>query len=155
MVNADSNLSNVENVENVEPRDKPISSYVTDWGKSSLPPTLLATLLTALHLRPFQMLPMVFPPVFLFSSYLNLQHFTRESAGLTAAWSGVYLLMARRRKYARGLGLRRRLYSRFGARGLTRGLAMGLALANVVGGGLVYSQWWESDLDEEAANQPS
>ncbi len=99
---------------------------------------LLATFVTALHARPFRPLPMIFPPVLLFSTYLNLSNFTVDSAGLTAAWSGLYLLLARRRKVA-GANFGSRIGNKFGARGLTRGAAMVLAGANVVGGGLTYA----------------
>jgi hypothetical protein len=80
---------------------------------------------------------MLFPPVLIFSTYLNLQNFKIDSAGLTAAWSGLYLLMARRRKVG-GASTGVRLGNRFGARGLTRGAAMGMAGINVVGCGITY-----------------
>lgn len=64
----------------------------------SVPPTLLATLISAQHMRPFQPLPMTFPVVLLFSSYLNLSGFKSDAAGITAAWSGLYALLALRRK---------------------------------------------------------
>lgn len=99
---------------------------------------VLATLVTALHARPFQWLPMTFPPILLFSTYLNLSGFTVDSAGITGAWSGLYLLMARRRK-APGSGIAARFGSRFGARGLTRGVTMGVAAANLVAGGVTYT----------------
>ncbi|KUJ12077.1 uncharacterized protein LY89DRAFT_688554 [Mollisia scopiformis] len=114
-------------------------SYATDWGKSPLPPTLLATLITALHARPFQPLPMLFPSVLLFSTYLNLSSYVVDSAGITAAWSGLYLLMARRRTGYMGKTFTARLGSKYGARGLTRGAAMVLAGANLVGGGVTYA----------------
>jgi len=75
---------------------------------------------------------MLFPPVLLFSSYLNLQGFIRDSAGISAAWSGIYLLLAARRSPGK-------LVSKFGARGLIRGATMGLAALNVVGGGVAYA----------------
>jgi hypothetical protein len=80
---------------------------------------------------------MLFPPVLLFSTYLNLQTFTIDSAGLTAAWSGLYLLMARRRRVG-GASIGARLGNKFGARGLTRGAAIGLAGLNLVGCGITY-----------------
>lgn len=40
---------------------------------------------------------MMFPPVLLFSSYLNLSDYKTDSAGITAAWSGLYALLAMRR----------------------------------------------------------
>ena len=66
--------------------------------ENPLPPTLLATLITAQHMRPFQPLPMIFPPILLFSSYLNINSYKIDAAGVTAAWSGLYLLLASRRK---------------------------------------------------------
>lgn len=81
---------------------------------------------------------MIFPPVLLFSTYLNLNGYEVDSAGITSAWSGLYLLMARRRKNTGTGGFTGRLGSKFGARGLTRGAAMGLAAVNVVGGGVTY-----------------
>lgn len=140
----------------VEDAKKTTISYAADWGsmkphlfitsgtrlttlsESPLPPMLLATLVTALHARPFQPLPMLFPPVLLFSTYLNISDFKVDSAGLTAAWSGLYLLLARRRKVA-GANFTARMGSKFGARGLTRGAAMGLAGVNVVGCGITYA----------------
>ncbi|KAJ9623657.1 hypothetical protein H2203_005919 [Taxawa tesnikishii (nom. ined.)] len=105
--------------------------YLKAWGGKILrPPTALATLITAQHFRPFQALPMLFPPVLLFSSYLNVNGFPTDSAGVTSAWSAAYLVVARRRKQA--------FSSKFGARGLVRGATLGLCAANVVGGGLAY-----------------
>ncbi|KAL2223357.1 hypothetical protein M432DRAFT_635977 [Thermoascus aurantiacus ATCC 26904] len=101
------------------------------WGESPVPPTVLATLVTAQHARPFQALPMLFPPVFLFTSYANLQGFTVDSAGISAAWSGLYLLLAGRRKHP--------FVKKWGARGIVRGATMGLCLVNMVGGGLAYT----------------
>lgn len=74
---------------------------------------------------------MLFPPVLLFSSYLNVQGFKRDSAGVTGAWSAAYLVLARRRK--------QEFRKKFGARGLARGATVGLCLANVVGGGIAYA----------------
>ena len=93
----------------------------------------LATLITALHWRPFQALPLSFAPILLFSSYLNLAGFPTDSAGLTAAWSGLYVVLAARRRPAS-------LARRFGVRGGVRAAAMGLGLANCVAGGWVYAR---------------
>lgn len=87
----------------------------------------LATLITAQHMRPFALLPMVFPPIFLFSSYMNVAGYKVDSAGTTAAWSGVYLVLAGRR--------RQKIVQKFGARGVIRGATVGLCLANLAGGG--------------------
>ncbi|KXJ96681.1 hypothetical protein Micbo1qcDRAFT_229521 [Microdochium bolleyi] len=105
------------------------------WGTSSLAPTGLATLITALHFRPLQIRPMLFVPILIFSSYANLQTFKIDSAGITAAASGTYALLAMRRKQA-GASL-------FGTtltiRGGVRAAAIGLALINTVAGAWVYS----------------
>ncbi|KAL4927162.1 uncharacterized protein BDV17DRAFT_132953 [Aspergillus undulatus] len=101
------------------------------WGENPFPPTLLATLITAQYMRPFQALPMLFPPVLLFTSYANLNGFKTDSAGISAAWSGLYLLLAGRRKQP--------FMKKWGARGITRGATMGLCLVNMVGGGLAYT----------------
>jgi hypothetical protein len=96
-----------------------------------MPPALLATLVTALHARPLQALPMaIFTPPLLFASYLNLSGFTTASAGLTAAWSGLYALLALRRRQ----GLR----AKFSPRGFVRGSAIGLGAANSIAGGWAY-----------------
>ncbi|MCJ1374273.1 hypothetical protein MMC20_005505 [Loxospora ochrophaea] len=100
-------------------------------AESPLPPTLLATLITAQHARPFQFLPLLFPPVFLFSTYLNIYDFKIDAAGLNAAWSGLYLVLAARRKQP--------LMRRFGTRGIVRGATMGLCVANLLGGGFTYA----------------
>lgn len=94
----------------------------------------LATLITSLHFRPFQAMPMLlFTPMLLLSSYLNIGGFKIDSAGLTAAWSGLYVLLAARRRPARGLR------QRFTARGAVRLTAMGLASVNTVAGSMVYA----------------
>jgi hypothetical protein len=68
---------------------------------------------------------MLFPPVLLFSTYLNLSGFQTDSAGLTAAWSGLYLLMARRRIVAGA-----NFSSRLGTK---------LSGVNVIGCGVTYA----------------
>jgi hypothetical protein len=96
-----------------------------------MPPTLLATFIAAQHLRPLQYLPMVFPPVLLFSTYLNLSDYKTDAAGISAAWSGLYLLLARRRKQP--------FMKKWGVRGVVRGTTIGLCLANLVSQGFVYA----------------
>ncbi len=105
---------------------------------SAMPSMGLATLVSALHARPFQPLPMTVPAVLLLSTYLNLSNYPVESAGLTAAWSGLYLIMAARRKSTKFI-------SRFGARGLVRGATMGVAAINVVACGATYALGRETE----------
>ncbi|EGE03077.1 hypothetical protein TEQG_02114 [Trichophyton equinum CBS 127.97] len=107
-----------------------LAQYARAWGESSFPPTLLATFVTALHFRPFQFVPMIFPPVLLLTSYMNLAGFKKDAAGASAAWSGLYILLAGRRK--------QEFRKKWSARGMVRGAAIGVGLANLVGGGMAY-----------------
>jgi hypothetical protein len=84
---------------------------------------------------------MLFPPVLLFTSYANLQGFKKDSAGISAAWSGLYLLLAGRR--------RQQFMKKWGARGIVRGMTMGLCLANMVGGGLAYTLGKREEEEDE------
>ncbi|KAH7257775.1 hypothetical protein BKA59DRAFT_120854 [Fusarium tricinctum] len=121
-------------------KSKSVFGYLNDWGTNSLPPSLLATLITALHARPPSLPLFLFTPPLLFSSYLNLSGYQTGSAGLTAAWSGLYVLLAlRRRQPFRG---------RFSIRGAVRGTALGLGAANCVAGGWVYAN---GDFEKDAA----
>ncbi|PGH36297.1 hypothetical protein GX50_00802 [[Emmonsia] crescens] len=112
------------------PPKQSLMQYARAWGENPFPPTLLATLIAAQHMRPFQPLPMLFPPALLFTTYLNLLDYKVDAAGVSAAWSGLYLLLAAKRK--------RPFMQKWGARGIVRGAAMGLGFANMVSGGLVY-----------------
>ncbi|KAI0163002.1 hypothetical protein BJ166DRAFT_525072 [Pestalotiopsis sp. NC0098] len=105
---------------------------LSGWGNNSMPPAGLATLITALHFRPFQLRPMAFVPILLFSSYINLQGFKKDAAGISAAASGTYALLALRRN-AGGL------FKKLSIRGGVRAAAVGLAVANTLGGGWVYA----------------
>ncbi|PGH03799.1 hypothetical protein AJ79_07275 [Helicocarpus griseus UAMH5409] len=112
------------------PSKQSLIQYARAWGENPFPPTLLATLVAAQHLRPFQPLPMLFPPALLFTTYLNLLDYKVDAAGVSAAWSGLYLLLAAKRK--------QKFMQKWGARGIVRGAAMGLGFTNMVSGGLVY-----------------
>jgi len=82
---------------------------------------------------------MLFPPVFLFSTYLNLAGFKKDAAGLSAAWAGMYFILASRRKNVENLSLVRRVQGRFfSARGVLRGAAMVGCAVEVVAGGVSY-----------------
>ncbi|GKZ21831.1 hypothetical protein AbraIFM66951_009410 [Aspergillus brasiliensis] len=124
----------------IEETEKSLVQKARAWGENSFPPTLLATLITAQHARPFQPLPMLFPPVLLFTSYANIQGFKTDTAGISAAWSGLYLLLAGRRKQP--------FMKKWGARGIVRGATMGLCLVNMVSGGLAYTLGKREDEEE-------
>ncbi|KAM0601388.1 hypothetical protein ACHAP1_008752 [Verticillium nonalfalfae] len=70
-------------------------------------------------------------PALLFSSYVSLAGFPTDAAGLTCAWSGIYTLLALRR--------RQPIRSKFSARGVVRAGALSLGLANCVAGGFAYA----------------
>ncbi|KAI0901237.1 hypothetical protein F4806DRAFT_492126 [Annulohypoxylon nitens] len=122
---------------------KSIKEQIEGWGNSSFAPTGLATLITALHWRPFQTRPMLFVPILLFSSYSNLQGFKIDSAGMTAAASGTYALLAMRRRAPS-------FRSRFTIRGVVRGAAIGIAAVNMVTAGWVYAN---GDREKEKAER--
>ncbi|KAH8907281.1 hypothetical protein BR93DRAFT_928152 [Coniochaeta sp. PMI_546] len=121
---------------------KSLLTRLNGWGTSAFPPMTLATLITALHFRPLQKLPMLFAPLLLFSSYLNVAGFKIDSAGMTAAWSGLYVLLAARRRPAT-------LRNKISARGVVRGAAMGLGTVNAVAGGLAYATGNRAAEEEE------
>lgn len=74
---------------------------------------------------------MLFPPVLLFTSYLNLQGYKTDAAGISAAWSGLYLLLASRR--------RQKLAAKASVRGVVRGATLALCAVNLVGGGVAFA----------------
>ena len=84
---------------------------------------------------------MIFPPLLMFTTYLNLQGYKIDSAGTTAALSGTYLVLAGRRRVG--------IMNKFGARGIIRGATIGLCLVNLVGGGLAYAFGSRSKEDEK------
>jgi hypothetical protein len=110
-------------------------------------PTGLATLIAALHLRPLQVRPMLFVPILLFSSYANLQGFKKDSAGMTAAASGTYALLALRRSPAG-------FFRKFSISGVVRATAVGLGIMNAVGCGWVYATADRKRETEERRDNP-
>ncbi len=103
----------------------------------------LASLITALHFRPFQTLPMLFTPVLVFAGYMNVAGYAIDSAGMTAAWSGLYVLLALRRRQPS-------LRHKFTARGILRGSTIGLGAINCLAGGVTYLN---GDREKEAAER--
>ncbi|KAH9985722.1 hypothetical protein F4779DRAFT_612058 [Xylariaceae sp. FL0662B] len=122
-------------------------SRLEAWGNSSLAPTGLATLITALHARPLQARGLVFAPLLLFASYANLQGLRIDGAGITAASSGTYALLALRRRPSS-------LRARFSARGAVRGAAVGIAFVNAVAAGWVYATGDRAAEREERRERP-
>lgn len=116
---------------------------LTEKPASAIPPSLLATLTIALHSHPRQLLPLVLftPPLFL-ATWLNLAGLPTAAAGITSAWSGLYAVMALRRKGPGGV------MGKFGMRGVVRGGAIGLGVVNCTAGGWRYVNG-DFDKDEE------
>jgi hypothetical protein len=92
------------------------------------------------------MLPLVlFTPPLFFATWLNLAGMPTAAAGVSSAWSGLYALLALRRRPAT-------LASRFSTRGVVRGAAVGLGIVNSVAGGWVYYTGdWDRDEAERVA----
>ncbi|KAF6806638.1 hypothetical protein CSOJ01_08704 [Colletotrichum sojae] len=117
------------------------AQMVHDWGTNPLPPAVHAILIAALHGRPLKILPFSFAPALLFSSYVNLAGFPTDSAGFTCAVSGLYALLALRR--------RQTIRNKFTARGAVRGVAIGLGFANSAAGAWVYANGDRKKDEEE------
>ena len=73
---------------------------------------------------------------------MNVYGYETEAAGLNAAWSGLYFILARRRKQP--------LMQKWGTRGIVRGATLGLCAANVLGSGFVYATGRKSKTDGES-----
>jgi hypothetical protein len=71
---------------------------MTILPENSFNPMILATLIAAQNLQPFRPLPMLFPPMLVFSSFISLHEYKKDGGGLLAAQSGLYMLLALRRK---------------------------------------------------------
>ncbi|MBE3045242.1 hypothetical protein IMZ48_22355, partial [Candidatus Bathyarchaeota archaeon] len=76
--------------------------------------------------------PILFIAPLLFSSYVNLSGYTSEAAAMSAAWSGLYAVLAMRRKQGWG--------KKLSVRGGVRGVAVAMGLANLVAGGWVWAR---------------
>ena len=110
----------------------------------------LATLIIALHARPLQPFPLLFAPALMFSSYVNVAGYVIDAAGMTAAWSGMYVLLSLRRRRMPGAGFIARAWTPASLRTSTRrintparravsAVAMGLGAINCVAGGVTYA----------------
>ncbi|KAL2265303.1 hypothetical protein VTJ83DRAFT_6403 [Remersonia thermophila] len=132
------------------PEDAPppvtLRGQLRAWGTSAIPGMTLTTLILAQHLRPPQTLPLLFTPPLIFGSYLTLAGFKTDGAGIWGAWSGMYTLLAWRRKPKRGLVTPTGLARFVSPRGVARGVAMGVGAANCVAGLYTYAT---GDREEE------
>jgi hypothetical protein len=92
---------------------------------------LVATLIAPQHLRPAQPLGLVLSGAFIGTSFVSLHGYKTDAGGMLAASSGLYALMAMRRRF--------RIRDRFGPRGILRGVTLGMCTVNFVCGMLVYA----------------
>jgi hypothetical protein len=92
---------------------------------------LVATLIAPQHLRPAQPLGLALCGCFIGTSFLSLHGYKSDAGGMLAASSGLYALLAMRRRFS--------VRDRFGPRGVLRGVTVGLCAVNFVSGILVYA----------------
>ncbi|EFX06332.1 hypothetical protein CMQ_6653 [Grosmannia clavigera kw1407] len=137
------------------------------WGSSAMPSMGLATLVAALHTRPVQPLPLLFAPALLFAGYVNVAGYAVDAAGMSAAWSGLYVLLSLRRGRGGGgvgPGLIARAWTPSSQRTSTRRLqtparravsavAVGLASVNCVAGTVTYSITGDRAAEAEARRE--
>ncbi|KAL9124926.1 MAG: hypothetical protein Q9217_005796 [Psora testacea] len=91
---------------------------------------MLASMVLAQALRPPQYLMLLFPPVLLLSTYVNILDLKEESAAITGSWSALYYVLSRRRK--------QEITQKLTYRGLIRGGTQATCLMNILGCGYVY-----------------
>jgi len=127
---------------NPEAEGAGLLQYAMAWGQHSLPPTLTATLIlgSTLAQKPVPKLPLLFPPILLFSSYLNINGYQKDAAGISSAWSLAYLVLARRRKHS--------LRQKVQLGGVMRGTILVSCVANAISGGLVYAFTKREEVEE-------
>ncbi|KAK2749613.1 hypothetical protein FQN57_005835 [Myotisia sp. PD_48] len=75
--------------------------------------------------------------------YVNVLGYKVDAAGISAAWSGLYLILAGRRKQP--------FMKKWGVRGTVRGAAMAVGFANLVGGGMVYMLGTREDEEDSTS----
>jgi hypothetical protein len=108
---------------------------------NSLNPLVLATFTTPQHLRPVRWTGLLFTPTLVFTSYTSMHGYKTDAAGLLLAQSGLYLLLAARRRAA----FRQKFFT---TRGMVRGVTMALCAVDVAAAGLAYTM---GDREQEKA----
>ena len=112
------------------------------FAENSFNPMLVATIIAPQHLRPVQPLGLALCGCFIGTSFVSLHGYKTDAGGMLAASSGLYALLAMRRRF--------RIRDRFGPRGILRGVTIGLCAVNFVSGMLVYAGKDKSpELEEE------
>ena len=98
--------------------------------ESPIVPTGTASLIFAQSVRPAHYVSLLFPPILLGSTYLNILDLKSDSAGITGSWSALYLILSQRRQQT--------LAQKLGWRGLIRGGTQATCMMNVLSCGYVY-----------------
>src|SRR5436190_5531124 len=88
-----------------------------------------------MHMRPVEPFRLIFAPLLLCSSYVSTAGWLIDSAGMSAALSGLYAILAWRRRPPMN---KKWLASRFSPRAAVRGAAIGLGALNFVSGSQIY-----------------
>lgn len=60
---------------------------------------ILATFIAPQHLRPFSPIGLVVPTLLVGSSFFSLHGYKKDAAGMVAAQSALYILLAQRRRH--------------------------------------------------------
>lgn len=106
--------------------------YVDNWWlESAVPPTVTASMMLARAVRPVRFLQLPFPFVLLTGAWFNTMGATTEAAGITASWSGVYIVASR------GFPSFREA-SQKSLRGMVRTGTIAMCWMNLLGGGYVH-----------------
>jgi hypothetical protein len=92
---------------------------------------LIATLIAPQHLSPVQPLGLALCAGFIGTSFISLHGYKTDAGGMLAASSGLYTVLAMRRRF--------RIRDRFGPRGILRGVTLGLCMVDFVCGVLVFA----------------
>ncbi|KAH0543648.1 hypothetical protein FGG08_002086 [Glutinoglossum americanum] len=114
----------------------------SDWScissESPYPPGLTALLIAVPN--PLRPLPLLFSSVLGLSSCLSFSGYHIDAAGISAAWSALYIIAASRRK--------QNFIGKFSRAGVLRGMTVGACALNVLAGGLAYAFGQRSKEDE-------
>lgn len=102
-------------------------------SENPIPPMVTASLIFAQYARPWRTLPMVFVLPLAGSSYMNVSGYETSAAGTNAAWSGLFLILARRGNSFYNF---MKIWT---PRGAIRGTTIGLCAVNAVSGGYVWA----------------
>lgn len=118
---------------------------------NSFNPIIQASLIASQHLRPVNFIGgILLPGSLLASSYVSVAGYKKDAAGIIAAQSGLYILLASRRRWVccaycnrrsgqRSWLISQRVREKLSPRGIIRGGTLALCALNVVACGISYT----------------